>query len=196
MKDKLTEQQSLMVEEMIPYISYVLSRLVPYVPPYLQEDSYSVACEALCNSAVLYDGVRASFKTYAIQSMRKSVLKFLMKESAYSEHSIEDTDEAAERVEDSYYGESTLDRLIDREALVELYQSSIIDDEIRDAFFMLSNGSTIPEIAQRLHVPESNLRNRITKARGRIIKSGKWSFASRNKVKPKQIKMAAANISV
>ncbi len=183
MKSMLTDKQCIMVEEMIPYVSYVLQKLIPYVPVHLKEDARSVAYEALCKSAILYDGVRASFKTYAIQSMRNSVMKYLVKESTYSSRSGEGTNNIIEQTEDLYRANNVLDIMIDRESLKEIYQSNIIDDEMRDAFLLLSEGLTVAEISEYLCVPLPNLRNRLTKARQRIIRSGRWAYTSKSQRK-------------
>jgi len=168
-----------MVQEMLPYVRYVLVRHIPYIPAHLQEEACSVAYEALCRSAILYDRTRASFKTYAVQSMRKSVLKFLIREARYTKLSSSGTDEINRYTDDDYYSNIPLENVLDREMLKEIYQSHLIDEEMQIAFLLLADGISLCEIADYLRIPLSSLKNRIIKARQRIVHSGKWDCTSR-----------------
>ncbi len=181
---KLTETQNKMIEEAITYnyVPYVLHKQIAFVPGYLWEDAEAVAYEALCNAARLYDetrtrnGVRASFQTYAVQSMKKSVLKFLHAEQERNTHPFTDIDQVADEIEDTYYASNALERLTMREYLKEIYQCGLIDEEMKQAFLLWADGWTMEEIAEHLKIPIKSLRNRIVKARQKIARSGKCGF--------------------
>lgn len=179
--NKLTKEQNDRILGMLPYVDYVLNRKIPFIPEYLKEDARSVAHVALCRSAMLYDETRASFQTYAIQSMRKSVLNFLICEKAKNERSCEGTDVVAEQAQNSYFSNDLLKDLEEEDMLYELYHSNVMSDEIKEAFLMLSCGQTMEEVAEELRVPVPSLRNRIIKTRQKILRDERWKDFRRHR---------------
>ncbi len=174
---RLTEQQIAMIEETMPYVTYVLKRRIQFIPSNLRGEAYSVACEALCRSAILYDGVTASFKTYAVRSMQNAVIRFLEKENNYNKHLRRECDILSAISRDEDDGScGILDTILEKEALKEIYHSDVIDPEMQYAFLLAADGYEFREIAEELKLPLTSLKNRMAKARQKLKESDDWRF--------------------
>lgn len=79
----MTDKQIAMVEKEMPYIDYMLKKLIPYVPEQYKEDVRQIALLALCEFICKENPRGDELPRYAYRRVRRYVLQYLINEDKY-----------------------------------------------------------------------------------------------------------------
>lgn len=79
----MTDKQIAMVEKEIPYVDYMLRKLIPYIPEAYREDVRQTALLALCEFVYKEDPPGDELPRYAYRRVKRYVLQYLIGEDKY-----------------------------------------------------------------------------------------------------------------
>ena len=79
----MTDKQVAMVEKEMPYIDYMLRKLIPYIPAQYKEDVRQIALLALCEFVCKENPPGEELPRYAYRRVRRNVFQYLISEDKY-----------------------------------------------------------------------------------------------------------------
>lgn len=153
---QLTGNQKRLVERIEPFIPYILKYNVPYIPPNLREDCYSVARLTLCECAVnLQSKEDMWLPNYAIFRIRNEVIQFILHEQQYSANiecldAMQENDEKHTR--ELGQVESGEEIVVQQNMCDLLFQTVLKTPEERLILQMFMTGYSMNEIARLMQI--------------------------------------------
>lgn len=79
----MTDKQIAMVEKEMPYVDYMLKKLIPYIPENCKEDVRQIALLALCEFVSKENPLGDELPRYAYRRVRRYVFQYLISEDKY-----------------------------------------------------------------------------------------------------------------
>ena len=168
---QLTADQVKLVERIEPFIPYIVKRDIPYVPPHLREDCYSVARLALCECAAkLQPKDNMWLPDYMFSRIRNKIIKFLLKEQKYATMIIPQSNTQTEENDylDQLEVESGEELVIQQDMCDFLFNTILNTPEERVILRMFMAGYSRREISDFMQISFSSV--------SRFIENVKKSF--------------------